>query len=352
MVTKIDSKTGVAGGVMGNGLGEAIHIATVNVRNSRDYSPADPHDIFAEKPWSERKSRLVDALLSTGDVDILGCQEVLHNQLLDLQELLGPTYAHVGVGRDDGKERGEYSPIYYDQTKFELVKWGTIWLSPTPDVVGSRGWDADLPRIATLLTLRHRAPEKGGELVHAVNTHYDHRGLEARAQSSLLIRSQIWQWVTTVEKEGQPSSIGPIVLFGDFNSPSDEAGYQNITAPHPLPSGQQSFTFLDTYDRLQARIAARKSATDSSAFAPPLQSAPYGPAHTYTAFAPPGSREAKRIDFVMLGTDVDGATGGAGRGGWEITGYACLENWVEGDCEGWNGRWSDHRAVRATIARQ
>lgn len=69
-------------------------------------------------------------------------QEVYHNQLNDIAHLLGPTYGHVGVGRDDGKRAGEYSPIFYDRTKFELVKWKTIWLSPRPDVPGSKGWDA------------------------------------------------------------------------------------------------------------------------------------------------------------------------------------------------------------------
>lgn len=65
-----------------------------------------------------------------------------HNQLTDFAQLLGPTYAHVGVGRDDGSKAGEYSCIFYDRTKFEEIKWKTIWLSPTPDVPGSKGWDA------------------------------------------------------------------------------------------------------------------------------------------------------------------------------------------------------------------
>jgi hypothetical protein len=69
-------------------------------------------------------------------------QEVLHNQLLDLQALLGSTYSHVGVGRDDGKSAGEHSPIFYDNTKFDKVDWKTIWLSKTPDVPGSKDWDA------------------------------------------------------------------------------------------------------------------------------------------------------------------------------------------------------------------
>jgi len=60
----------------------------------------------------------------------------------DLSTLLGPSYAHVGVGRDDGISKGEHSPIFYDSDKFEEVDWDTIWLSPTPHVVASKGWDA------------------------------------------------------------------------------------------------------------------------------------------------------------------------------------------------------------------
>lgn len=73
---------------------------------------------------------------------VLTIQEVLKNQLSDLQTLLGPSYAHVGVGRDDGISEGEHSPIFYDSDKFEQVDWDTIWLSPTPGKVASKGWDA------------------------------------------------------------------------------------------------------------------------------------------------------------------------------------------------------------------
>ena len=67
---------------------------------------------------------------------------MLHNQLLDLQSLLGSSYSHVGVGRDDGLKKGEHSPIFYDNTLFGLVDWKTIWLSDTPDVPGSKFEDA------------------------------------------------------------------------------------------------------------------------------------------------------------------------------------------------------------------
>ncbi|WWC96947.1 hypothetical protein V866_003822 [Kwoniella sp. B9012] len=328
--------------------GDMIHVATVNVRydnGTQSFNLPGTDNQYREKPWSERKTRLIDCLLSTGQLDIVGYQEVLHSQLLDIQSLLGEGYGHVGVGRDDGVEAGEYSPIFYDSTKFEVVKWTTIWLSPTPDKP-SKGWDAALPRIATLLTLRRR--EKNGGLVHAVNTHYDHLGIRARAESSLLIRSQIYNWVKRIEEDEKVKEEGPVILFGDFNSPSHEAGYRNITSSHVLPSGQKSFYFLDSFMNLSSTI----------------QSRPYGPVHTYTDFAPPGSKNATRIDFIMLGaipitakgeTDdrerTEGDEKSRSRGGWQVVRFACLDNFVEGDVEGWTGRWSDHRAVRVTISR-
>ncbi|WVQ93459.1 hypothetical protein IAU59_000533 [Kwoniella sp. CBS 9459] len=389
MVTRIDAHRGPKDqpGLVSIHRPEEIHIATVNVRLDRYAPQATSNDPYAERPWSERKTRLVDALLGTGELDIIGFQEVLHNQLLDLVDLLGPTYSYVGVGRDDGKEAGEYSPIFYDKRKYSVVKWGTVWLSPTPEVPGSKGWDAALPRIATLATFRphphsaDRLPgtsKPGSALIHAVCTHYDHQGLRARAESSLLIRSQIWRWVKKVEDEEKVDREGVVVLFGDFNSPSREKGYKNITSSDPIPSGQPSFTFLDSFVHLQTRKATSHSEHDPRQHqqetpAMLLQTGPYGPANTYTDFAPPGARQAERIDFVMVASNLEPAATseasdmesekerqqsisslglgiGRGRGGWAVTRYACLDNFVEGDHQGWTGRWSDHRAVRVTLS--
>ncbi|WWC60333.1 uncharacterized protein I303_102904 [Kwoniella dejecticola CBS 10117] len=379
---------------------EEINLATVNVRYDNGTQSTTPSMIpnpfpanpYREKPWAERKTRLIDCLLSTGDLDIIGFQEVLHSQLLDLRSLLGSNYGHVGVGRDDGQQTGEYSPIFYDQRKFGLVKWGTIWLSPTPERP-SKGWDAALPRIATFLTLRRRTASKPRKdtgdghrgLIHAVNTHYDHLGLKARAQSSLLIRSQIYEWVKKVEREEQVRAEGPVILFGDFNSPPTEEGYRNITSPHALQSNQPSFYFLDSYTHLKRPDGGGDG--DGGA----AQTRPYGPEHTYTDFVPPGSKNQTRIDFVMLGGEIptghshseseaedEGGDQSSGngiqdankntyadrdvheriqffraraRGGWKIQNYACIDNFVEGDSAGWTGRWSDHRAVRVSISR-
>ncbi|ODO04522.1 hypothetical protein I350_05126 [Cryptococcus amylolentus CBS 6273] len=318
---------------MSNPAIEEIHIVTINVKNGIFNGPLRPENNCDERPWTERKSRLVDALLSTGPLDILGAQEVYNWQLKDLAELLGP------------------SPIFYDCTKFDVVKWGTTWLSTTPEIPGSIGWDAEITRIATLLTLKYKDPSKKGELVHAVNTHYYHKDTTARAESSLLVRSSIRKWVEDIEQKEKPSKVGPVVFFGDFNSPPDEDGYQNMTSLHPLPSGQPSITFIDTYTHLLSLSSASPPSTSSSPLSP-LQTRPYGPAFTYTDFAPPNAPQAKRIDFILLGAEVDNeANRGTVRGGWDVLRYACIDNYVEGDVDGWNARWSDHRAVRATIAR-
>ncbi|KAL1411634.1 hypothetical protein Q8F55_002598 [Vanrija albida] len=340
-----------------------IRVATLNVRYDGQRATPTPippagavppaprkpwEDKYREQAWAVRRSRLVDALLSTGDLDLIGFQEVYASQLADLAALLGPKWAHVGVGRDDGKQAGEYSPIFFNTDRFTLLKWKSVWLSPTPDVPGSVGWDATQTRIATLLSLADAA---GGH-VHAVCTHYDDRGVVARAESSLLIRAAIRAFVDEVEgaDAGKGAAAGPVILFGDFSelrratpltpdSPDSEDGYRNITSFAPLPSGAPGFSFLDAYTHLAAR-GPRHAA----------QSRPYGPKNTYTGFAAPGRERTTRIDFVMLA--AEGARGERARGGWQFSQYAVVDNWVEeGDADGWEGRWSDHRAVRVTISK-
>ncbi|TXT07216.1 hypothetical protein VHUM_03386 [Vanrija humicola] len=330
-----------------------IHVATLNVRYDGQRATPTPipdtgavppasrkpwEDKYREQGWAVRRSRLVDALLSLGALDLIGFQEVYCSQLADLAALLGPSWAHVGVGRDDGKEAGEYSPIFYNTERFKLVKWKSVWLSPTPGVPGSIGWDASQTRIATLLSL---ADNVHGGTVHAVCTHYDDRGVRARAESSLLIRAAIREFVDEVEGAGAGAAggktdRGPVILFGDFNSPDSEDGYRNITSFDPLPSGAKGYTFLDAYTHLSARRPGHAA-----------QSRPYGPKATYTGFAAPGRERTTRIDFVMLAADDDGA-----RGGYGFSQYAVVDNWVEeGDVDGFEGRWSDHRAVRVTLSR-
>src|ERR1700754_3785778 len=107
--------------------------------------------------WEKRKDKLA-GLVNYYEADFVGLQEVVHNQLLYLKDsLLG--YDFIGVGRDDGKEAGEYSCIFYKKDKYTLIQQSTFWLSPTPDVP-SKGWDAALNRVSTYGLFRHNKTKK------------------------------------------------------------------------------------------------------------------------------------------------------------------------------------------------
>ena len=160
--------------------------------NIRYANPGDGVDV-----WENRRD-WVAALLDSSGADVIGLQEVLHRQL---QDILSRTdrFGWVGVGRDDGAQAGEFSPILFDSSRFSLVSSGTRWLSETPDSTGSRGWDAALPRIATFVTLQDRST---GRTWTVWNTHFDHRGEQARSKSAELVRT----WMRDAD-----------LALGDFN---------------------------------------------------------------------------------------------------------------------------------------
>lgn len=165
--------------------------------------------------WDNRKER-VSQFLNDEVADVICLQEVLNRQLNDLDHALND-YAHVGVGRDDGKTRGEYAPIFYKKKKYEEQEAGTFWLSEHPDSVGSVGWDASLPRIATWIRLRDK---KTGRLFVVINTHFDHIGRKARQQSAELIK----YWIT------ENINHLPVILAGDLNVTEESEAYRSLTA--------------------------------------------------------------------------------------------------------------------------
>ena len=122
-------------------------------------------DDKAGNGWNIRRDR-VAGYIKANHIDVIGMQEVLHPQLEDLLERL-PEYDYVGVGRTDGATKGEYSPIFFLKDKYEALEKGNFWLSETPDVAGSKGWDAALERIASYAKLRDKAT---GKIFMAVNT--------------------------------------------------------------------------------------------------------------------------------------------------------------------------------------
>ena len=154
--------------------------------------------------WSVRKDRVAN-YIKEKHIDIVGMQEVLHPQLQDLLERL-PEYDYVGVGRTDGKTKGEYSPVFFLKEKYEVLEKGNFWLSETPDVPGSKGWDAALERIASYAKLRDKAT---GKVFMAVNTHFDHVGTVAREEAGKLIMERMEALVP----EGDV-----VFLTGDFNA--------------------------------------------------------------------------------------------------------------------------------------
>ena len=190
-----------------------LRILSFNIRYN---NPADD-----ENAWPHRKEHVVE-LLNRHQLDLIGLQEVQKNQLDDLIPRL-PDFDWVGVGRDDGKTQGEYAAVFYHRTRLGLVDSGSVWLSATPDVPGSVGWDASMARIATWGEFQDH--NTGDRFLH-VNTHFDHRGLLAQVESARLLRRFLAERATSI----------PAIITGDFNIVEDSAPYRTLTeagAVHP-----------------------------------------------------------------------------------------------------------------------
>lgn len=172
----------------------------------------NPED--GENNWQYRRER-VARVIAANDVDLFGAQELLVGQLNDLKGLL-PGYAEVGVGREDGAEAGEFNPVFYRTDRFELLDWGTFWLSETPEVAGSKGWDGACERLATWTVLRDR----DGRELFFINTHLDHMGEVARREGVSLLLGRI----------DSLSGGRPVVLTGDFNATPDSEVIAHVLA--------------------------------------------------------------------------------------------------------------------------
>lgn len=172
--------------------------------------------------WPRRTDKVV-ALITKYNPDIIGVQEALHHQLQDLLRLL-PEYSYCGVGRDDGKEKGEYSAILFRNSRFGLLDSKTHWLSETTDIPGSKSWDAAITRVFTTARFFDRETKK--EFV-MVNTHFDHIGKTARLMSSTIIKSYLagMEGGANLDNTGSRIEI-PMIVSGDFNSEPTEESYK------------------------------------------------------------------------------------------------------------------------------
>ena len=166
----------------------------------------NPND--GENQWKYRKERVANYIKEIRP-DIIGMQEVLDPQLVFLDVSL-TEFSFVGVGREDGKTKGEYSPILYNSNSLSLLQTDTFWLSETPTVI-SVGWDAALERICTYAQFEHK---ETGQKFWVFNTHFDHIGELARIQSAKLIHQKI--------KMLNINNF-PVIITGDFNLTPDKA---------------------------------------------------------------------------------------------------------------------------------
>lgn len=169
-----------------------------------------------DNAWPHRRDALT-GLIAYYAPDLVGMQEVLLNQKQAVEADL-PDYQFIGVARDDGKDKGEFSPLGFRRDRFALRDAGTFWLSPSPEAP-SKGWDAALPRVASWARLHDKAAKRN---LLIVNTHFDHVGQVARVESARQIR----RWIAAHHKANET-----VVLMGDFNAPVGSPPYAAIVEP-------------------------------------------------------------------------------------------------------------------------
>jgi len=254
---------------------ETIRAVTFNVRFDT------PRDSL--NAWPNRKE-MVKAMFRFHDFDIIGTQEGLHHQLTDMCEL--PEYEYFGAGRDDGIHGGEHSAIIYKKDRFQLLDAGNFWLSETPDRPGL-GWDATCcNRICSWVKFKDA---NTGKTFYVFNVHYDHQGVVARRESSILM----------LQKIKEITGEAPVIFMGDINATPEAEPVQIIKAK-----------MRDAYDITELP--------------------PYGPVGTFNNFRWNASLR-DRIDYIFLSEH------------FSVTRYAALTDNLE-------QRWpSDHLPVLADL---
>jgi endonuclease/exonuclease/phosphatase family metal-dependent hydrolase len=261
-----------------------LRVMTFNLRYD---NPGD-----GANAWANRRD-WVAALIRFHDADVVGVQEALASMLSDLDARL-PGFARAGVGRADGRARGEFSAIIYRTDRLALLDSGTFWLSPTPEIAGSKGWDTAIERVATWARFRDR--RTGCSHVH-LNTHLDHMGEQARQEGARLIRRRLATLAGGL----------PVVMTGDLNSTPQSAPYRVLTR-----------------DTIAGAIPPLTDAMGAS------RSGHYGPTSTWTAFR--AIEPGRRIDYVLVSAPT-----------------VVLSHGILSDS--WDGRFpSDHLPVLASLA--
>lgn len=230
------------------GSATSLSVMTFNMRYD------NPED--GQNNWRFRRERIA-GVIKAQEVDVLGTQELLSNQFNDLSGLL-TGYQGVGVGRLDGAESGEYCAVFFRKDRFTLLDSGTFWLSETPEVVGSLGWDGACERIATWVVLRDR----DGRELFFIDTHV---GQVARDEGVSLLMKRI-----------ETLSGGrPVILTGDFNSEPGSSVVAHVQKDGVLRDAKA--------------IAAQRSGTDWS----------------FSDFGQIPEAERPLLDYIFVSGDIE-----------------------------------------------
>ena len=243
----------VFSGLESAGRSHDLKVMTFNIRFD---NPAD-----GLNAWSRRKAHAANCI-AFYDTDIVGLQEALSHRITDLLSYL-PDYGYVGVGRDDGKEKGEFSAILYNRKRLEVLQSKTFRLSEHPETPGEKGWNAACPRVVTRALMKDKLD---GKEFYLFNTHFDHAGKLARRESGRMLPAEVKKIA------GNKNAI----ITGDFNATADDEVITMLT-DKTNPDG-----FIDSRSAAALR---------------------YGAEYTWHNFGRDNSR--KIIDFIFVkGKDV------------------------------------------------
>lgn len=205
--------------------GQRINVATYNMRNDNN-----KEDSLHGNGWGQRFP-VIASMIRFHDFDIFGTQECLYHQLVNIKDSL-PGFDFIGIGRDDGKQGGEHSAIFYKTGRFQLLRHGDFWLSTITDKP-NKGWDAVLPRICSWGEFKDRST---GFVFYFFNLHMDHVGVVARAESAKLVLAKV----------KEIAGDKPALLTGDFNVDQHSESYGVI---------QNSGVMKDAYEITAIRYA-------------------------------------------------------------------------------------------------
>ncbi|MDB5105988.1 MAG: exodeoxyribonuclease [Fibrobacteres bacterium] len=188
--------------------------------------------------WPMRRDQ-VFALIEDPALDAIGLQECLAFQLEEILDRV-PGYACIGVGRDDGRDGGEFSPILYRTSRFRERAGGAFWFSDTPEVPGSASWGNRIPRICTWATLTERAGEGA---FHLFNVHLDHGSQPSRERSAVYLIQRI---------QAMKPGTEPVFILGDFNADDENPALRYLKGERPLYGKDNPMPFRDSFDMLHS----------------------------------------------------------------------------------------------------